>query len=424
VLVYAFGATFGEGDRLSHAFEKIKSSNAEQLRDVVTVRLEKEPATLSEEREAEHAFDLSGATDYDAELDRIFRYLGAVAERKRDSDALARSRVSHVSGVIEATVAETTLFSQLQEQLVTGKIDQKFLYWDVRAAMRWQKLAEASTYMTAQTSMNILAARGREIIFEFKRRTTRSNFTFINFGVGTGTKDYLILDQLLSHDQSARVLYVPIDESLPMIHLTILQLQELMGRYSDRLKVCFVLDDFANADRFNTRVSDQEVSWFGHSDYTRLVAFLGGSLGNFPERLVLDQIRTLMRPKIDMLLLGIEYIGNRDERELALNYDNEGNREFVYGPIRDIDTSDPDWREHIDIGVRSNQSDVRASKTIIGIANHHGSRIQLFSSTKYRREEFEEFLAQEGFDILGTFTTDEVTPTFGKYLLRQQRRAG
>jgi hypothetical protein len=238
-------------------------------------------------------------------------------------------------------------------------------------------------------------------------------------GVGTGIKDYLIIDQLLSNDPSARVLYVPVDESLPMIHLTILHMQELMGKYGDRLRVCFVLDDFANANRFNLRVSDQEAAWFGNSNYTRLVAFLGGSLGNFPERLVLHQIKTLMRPNIDMLLLGVEYIGSREEPELVLNYDNQGNREFVYGPIRDVDTSDPDWNEHIDINVLSNQGDVPASKTIIGIANHHGTRIQLFSATKYRREEFERFLIHEDFRTLGKFATDEVIPTYGKYLLRQ-----
>lgn len=421
ILALAFGSQVLKQAQFIRFFRSL-AKDQRPGRDVITLRLETQPPSIPEERTASTvgaAFDLSPASNYDNELDRLVAHLGAVVEReaKKRTD-----RYSHVSGVLEATVPQSKLFADLQSQIQTGSVDQKYLYWDVRAALRWQEIAEASTYMTAQTSMNILAAHASEMLAEFKRASEGNCYTFINFGVGTGVKDYLIIEQMLKADNDARLLYVPIDESLPMLHITLLQMQELMGQYGDRLRIHFVLDDFENADRFSRHITQEEQSWFGSTDTSRLVGFLGGSIGNFDERKILAEIKQLMPGPCDRMLLGVEYIGGRSNQELSSNYEDLKMKQFLYGPIFDVEGVAPDWARDFRNEVRNDRSDVPQSRTIVGWAKHAQSEIKLFTATKYNREQFELFLKSDGWAIEASYSTDDDPPKFGKYILKLENR--
>lgn len=92
-------------------------------------------------------------------------------------------------------------------------------------------------------------------------------------------------------------------------------------------------------------------------------------------------------------------------------------KEFLYGPIADVEASQPNWDEDFRNEVVATESDVNDARTIIGYVKHDGRQIRLFQATKYNRGEFEVFLREQGFDIVSSYTTDEVVPRFGKYVL-------
>jgi hypothetical protein len=65
-------------------------------------------------------------------------------------------------------------------------------------------------------------------------------------------------------DVARKVAYFPVDESLPMLQITIAYLEELMARFRDNLVIRFVLDDFQFIERFQRYVAKEEEAIFGH----------------------------------------------------------------------------------------------------------------------------------------------------------------
>lgn len=361
-------------------------------------------------------FDLSGE-NYENGLKKFIDYLGYTIERKLK----IKENYYSLSGTFEPVRTSPSLFAQLKKEIDMGIIDQKYLYWDVRGAIRWQRIAESSTYTTAQTSMNLLVSRGGSIVENIISDTKKAeNYNFLNFGVGTGVKDYLLLKKLVNQTGINKVLYFAIDESLSMIQITISALEELMAQYQDKLKVNFILDDFVNVDRFKKYIYQEEKAISSSSETIRIIGFLGGSIGNFDEIKILPSIKALMSTR-DYLLLGVEYIANRSNQELIENYSDIIMKEFLFGPIKDVEGAPPNWQNLFYYDViesPSKYSCIENSKTVIGLVTYKGHSIQLFSSTKYEKQGFEEFLKQQGFSILSSYASEEKIPYYEKYLLK------
>ena len=329
-----------------------------------------------------------------------------------------------VSGAFEVGRPSSIMFSELKSQLYETpyKIDLKYLYWDVRAASRWQEITQMSRYLTTQTAINVLTRHADELADQVFVEGSGPELTFINFGVGTGQKDYLILKALLGEPGAAdagKVAYFPVDESLPMIQITIAELEDLMASYHDNLSIRFVLDDFQFAQRFERYVTREEEVIFGHRP-PRLLAFMD-TLGNFDERKILRLLWDFMSEK-DVLLLGVELIGNRDDEALIANYSDGYMKAFLAGPIIDVHgRTEPDPAEFEYEVVQSNDhySRVPGAATVVGRVSHRGHPIEMFHSTKYSGESLEAFLERQGFAISDRVFSEHDQPRYANYILRK-----
>jgi len=325
-----------------------------------------------------------------------------------------------VSGVFAVDNPDLALLRDLRIQIARGEVDQKYLYWDVQGATRWVEIADRSTYQTAQMAQSLLGTRGSEIIRRIIKdagKSAKLGFRFINLGVGIGWKDRIILMHLLEQTKS-HIGYVAVDQSFAIMQITIQRLEPLMILYGQRLHMYYMVEDFlANADRFNDYINTQVKPY----NSCKIIGFLGGSLGNFRETNILTKMRNMMSPQ-DYLLLGVEYIGGRQDTELQKIYSDEVMRQFWSGPIRDVQGTDiQEFDFQFPVFEGNAYSDVENSRTIAAKVNHRrkGTQVQVCWMTKYEPNDLELFLRRQGFTIVEKFVESAHTPPwFGKYILK------
>jgi uncharacterized SAM-dependent methyltransferase len=413
-LLLVVGSTerIAEKEFVSTLLPKMQSECKIAQRQVLVVTLsEGQESTSTLER-----FDsIDLLSDYQHGLEALISQLGSVRRRP----TTGQPEYSYVSGIYGVSRLQSELFSELKSEIQAGRIDQKFLYWDVRAAVRWQEIAELSTYMTAQSSMNILAEYAPDMMANIIERANADTFSFINFGVGTGVKDYLILENLLSL-QDGDVFYFPVDESLSMMQITIQSMQDLVAEFGDRLRIHYVLDEFDDLERFTPNVTRAEDEFRAAKSSARVIALLGGSLGNFQDEVqLLGYMKKLLRSNSDHIILGLEFIAGRSDEELVSNYNDERMKKFLYGPISDVGDSEPDWENKFSYTVtRDSRSKIPNSRTVVGYVQHSGHNVELFQSTKYDQASIEQLLVSSGFEIVDEYFSDDIPIRFGKYVLR------
>jgi hypothetical protein len=368
--------------------------------------------------------------DYEKGVDKLLQEAGSAARSvpSQQPGSDGDSEYYTVSGAFEVGRPSSIMFSELKRQLYEApyKIDLKYLYWDVRAASRWQDITQMSRYLTTQTAVNVLTRHADEIIDQAFGEDPQSEVTFINFGVGTGQKDFLILKALLGEPGAAdarKVAYFPVDESLPMIQITIAALEDLMASYHDNLSIRFVLDDFQFAKRFQRYVTKEEEAVFSHRP-PRLLAFMD-TLGNFKEKHILGLLRDFMSDE-DTLLLGVELIGDRSDETLINNYSDDYMEAFLAGPITDVFGRTEPYPPAFNYSVAKNDqeySEVPKAATIVGRINHRNQPIEMFYSTKYEATSLETFLEHRGLLILDRVYSEHDPPRYANYLLRRQGSA-
>jgi uncharacterized SAM-dependent methyltransferase len=329
-----------------------------------------------------------------------------------------------VSGAFEVGRPSSIMFSELKRQLYEPpyQIDLKYLYWDVRAASRWQDITQMSRYLTTQTAVNVLTRHADELAEQVLGDQNGSEVSFINFGVGTGQKDFLILKALLDQQvvpNSGKVAYFPVDESLPMIQITIAALEDLMALYHDNLAIRFVLDDFQSIERFRRYVAKEEEAIFGYRP-PRLLAFMD-TLGNFNEKHILGLLRDFMSEE-DTLLLGVELIGGRPDSALIANYSDDYMTAFLAGPITDVDgRTEPESAQFL-FKVKKKDpaySVVADAATVVGRIKHRSHPIEMFYSTKYDAAALETFIERRGFVISERAYSEHEPPRYANYMLKR-----
>jgi hypothetical protein len=366
--------------------------------------------------------DLGNAAGIDELLTVVGSTARSLPSQRRDDEA----EYYTVSGAFEVGRPSSGMFSELKRQLYEApyKMDLKYLYWDVRAASRWQDITQMSRYLTTQTAINVLTRHADELADQVLSEIGTSQLTFINFGVGTGQKDFLILKALLEREiapNGGRVAYFPVDESLPMIQITIAALEDLMASYHDSLAIRFVLDDFQYAERFERYVSQEEEAIFGRRP-PRLLAFMD-TLGNFNERRILGLLQGFMSED-DTLLLGVELIGDRTDEALIANYSDDYMTAFLAGPITDVygrtEPDPPAFRYRVEKR-NSRYSVVSRAATVVGRITHRNQPIEMFYSTKYDAAALEAFLLEMGFTIAEIVYSEHEPPRYANYLLRRAR---
>jgi dimethylhistidine N-methyltransferase/ergothioneine biosynthesis protein EgtC len=171
-------------------------------------------------------------------------------------------------------------------------------FYDDRGSALFDKITELDEYYPTRAEREILAARAADIAAD------TGATTLVELGSGTADKTRLLLDAL-SETGTLRE-YVPVDVSEAALVTAARRMQE---RYPG-LAVQAVLSDF------------QEHLGLPESDGSRLVAFLGSTIGNLlpAERAdFLASLRARLRPG-DALLLGTDLV--KDPAVLVAAYDD------------------------------------------------------------------------------------------------------
>jgi len=297
---------------------------------------------------------------------------------------------------IERRLPEDFFAAALRDDVLKGLTDEpKWLppkwFYDARGSELFEEITQLSEYYPTRCEREILTTRAPEIA-----DLTRAQ-TLAELGSGSSSKTTLLLDAL--QDVGTLHRYDPIDVSEAALLASGTQLQE---RYPG-LRIHAVVTDF------------EERLAIPNSSGVRLVAFLGGTIGNFlPEERAgfLARVRTGLRPG-EWLLLGTDLV--KDPETLVAAYDDaagvtaEFNKNVLKVVDRELDadfapedfTHVAVWNpvaEWIEMRLRARGAlTVRLNALDLEVSFEDGEELRTEISAKFRKEGVTKELAKAGF---------------------------
>ncbi len=205
-------------------------------------------------------------------------------------------------------------------------------FYDTRGSELFERICELPEYYPTRSEREILETEAPEII-----RVTGAG-ELVELGSGSAEKARILLDAMSDAGTLSR--YVPLDVSEQVVADAA---KQLVGDYAG-LRVHGVIGDF---ERHLDRVPESGAA-------PRLVALLGGTIGNFPpgtRRALLRKIGALLGPE-DRLLLGTDLV--KDPAVIEAAYDDsagvtaEFNRNVLHVINRELDADfNPEQFDHI-----------------------------------------------------------------------------
>jgi L-histidine N-alpha-methyltransferase len=282
----------------------------------------------------------------------------------------------------------------------TPKVLPPKYFYDARGSELFEEITRLPEYYPTRAERSILAARAAEIADLTKART------LVELGSGSSEKTHLLLGALRA--VGSLEAYVPVDVSIDAIEQAI---PGLVERYPG-LRVHGVVADF---ERHLAALP---------AESPRLVAFLGGTIGNFEptqRARFLAAIGDILAPG-DALLLGTDLV--KDADRLVRAYDDEAgvtadfnrnvlrviNREL--GGTFDVDAFehvavwDPD-QEWIEMRLRSLRDQrVDVPGLGLGVDFADGEEMRTEVSAKFRRNRVADELTAAGLRPEGWWTDE------------------
>lgn len=289
-------------------------------------------------------------------------------------------------------------------------IPPRWLY-DDRGSQLFDEITRLPEYYQTEAEREILTTHAATIA-EVTGATT-----VIELGSGTSDKTRTMLDAFVAHGEIER--FCPLDVS----EATLLEAAAMLSeRYPD-LAIEPVIGDFT---RHLHRLP---------SGGTRLVAFLGGTIGNFyleERRAFLGALADVLEPG-DWLALGVDLV-KPVERLVAAYDDSQGVTDaFIHNALRvinnevggNIDVGNfeyaPLWdsREHrIDMRLRVSESETVYLEALdMNIEFEAGEEVRVEISTKFRRDDLLAELHESGFE--GSDFLVDSAGDFGLALVRR-----
>jgi L-histidine Nalpha-methyltransferase len=205
-------------------------------------------------------------------------------------------------------------------------------FYDAYGAELFDRICELPEYYPTRAERAILEERSAEIV------AATGAAELVELGSGTATKTRLLLRAMADAGTLRR--YIPLDVTESMV-LTCAD--ELVDEFPG-LRVHGIVGDF-----------ERHLPHVPEPDGPRIVAFLGGTIGNFTpgtRRRFLRGIAKLLRPGVDHLLLGTDLV--KDPAVLEAAYDDsagvtaEFNRNVLRVINRELDADfDVDAFEHV-----------------------------------------------------------------------------
>jgi L-histidine Nalpha-methyltransferase len=272
-------------------------------------------------------------------------------------------------------------------------------FYDARGAELFDRICDLPEYYPTRAERAILEDNAVELA-----RLTGA-VELVELGSGTAAKTRVLLDAL--HDEGTLERYIPVDVTESMVR----DCAEALTREYPGLRVHGVIGDF---ERHLDRVPP--------AAGPRIVAFLGGTIGNFPpgsRRRVLREVARLLGPG-DHLLMGTDLV--KDPRVLEAAYDDaEGvTAEFNRNVLRvlnrelaaDFDPEDFDHvalfdREHewIEMRLRARREHTTLVRDLdLPVHFDAGEELRTEISAKFTPERVEGDLAAAGLELVRWLT--------------------
>jgi L-histidine N-alpha-methyltransferase len=248
-------------------------------------------------------------------------------------------------------------------------------FYDARGSELFERICELPEYYPTRAEREILVARAGEIV----QRTGAGEL--VELGSGSAEKARILLEAMSSAGTLSR--YVPFDVSESALEAAAI---ELVDEF-DELSVHGVIGDF---ERHLDRVPHTA------NGTARIVALLGGTIGNFPpgtRRRMLREIGKLLGPE-DRLMLGTDLV--KDPRVLEAAYDDsqgitaEFNRNVLRVINRELDADFwPEAFEHIAFYDRTHEwieMRLRAVRPCSVLVADLGLRVEFAAGEEVRTE--------------------------------------
>jgi L-histidine N-alpha-methyltransferase len=286
----------------------------------------------------------------------------------------------------------------------------KWLYDDVGSDL-FDQITRLDEYYPTEAERSVLAARAAEIA-----ELTGAD-TVVELGSGTSDKTRTLLDAFHRRGQLRR--FVPLDVS----EATLLDAADMLARRYPGVDIHALVGDFTRH--------------LGHLPQggRRLVAFLGGTVGNFyvEERHAFVGALADSLEVGEWLLLGVDLVKPVD-RILAAYHDGDGLTDrFIRNVLVVLNRSlgadfDPDaydyapmWdgrEERVDMRLRaSTPQRVRIDGLDLSLELGEGEELRVEISTKFRLEKLTDELSDAGLELTSFWTDDN--DDFGLALARR-----
>src|ERR1019366_7324961 len=302
---------------------------------------------------------------------------------------------SHLGGPDERSLAEDVLDGLTRP---FKELPPKHFY-DARGAELFDRICELPEYYPTRAERAIL----KETADELARLTEAVEL--VELGSGTAAKTRVLLDALHAAGTLAR--YIPVDITESMVRDCA---EKLTDEYPG-LRVHGVIGDF---ERHLGRVPPPVGP--------RIVAFLGGTIGNFPpgsRRRVLREIARLLGPE-DHLLMGTDLV--KDPEVLEAAYDDaqgvtaDFNRNVLRVLNRELEADfDPEDFDHvalfdpqhewIEMRLRARREHTTLVRALdLPVHFHAGEELRTEISAKLTPERLEGDLSSAGLELVRWFT--------------------
>lgn len=290
-------------------------------------------------------------------------------------------------------------------------------FYDARGSELFDRICELPEYYPTRTEEAILVEHGGEIIERSGART------LVELGSGSSIKTEHLLRPLIDATHDGAALYVPIDFSESAVREAAVRLIETYPG----LRVHGVIGDF-----------EKHLGGLPSAS-NRLIAFLGGTIGNFgPEHMAFFLKRlALLTGEGDSLLIGIDLVKNVDELEAAYNDSAGVTAEFNKNVLASINANlagdfDLDAWEHvaffdeenswIEMRLRATRDQkVRVAAIDLEVDFAEGDEIRTEISRKFNQVGFQRDLAAAGFELSGWFS--DADRRFALALAKPRQRA-
>jgi L-histidine Nalpha-methyltransferase len=272
-------------------------------------------------------------------------------------------------------------------------------FYDARGSELFEQITALPEYYPTRVEQSILDAAGAEIIDRVQPAE------IVELGPGSARKTDALLRPLVESGNGAR--YVPVDVSESAVE----QCARRLAAQYDGLEIHGLVGDFElHMDRIPPAPG------------RRMVAFLGGTIGNLdePDRArLLNALQTELGPD-DCLLVGIDLVKDRAQLEAAYNdaagVTAEFNRNLVHVINANLEADlDPDAFEHVAFYNESEQriemwlrareeTSARIDVLEMDVGFEPGDQFRTEISCKFTRETLEREFRAVGLEPLAWYT--------------------